>query len=82
MELKELLSKSLCLDLETTPEGKIFKIGGVFQDHNFEKQGRFNLKEALSESINSEPLLPTSLAITSLATICRYWKPLPLNYPC
>lgn len=49
MELKELLSKSLCLDLETTHEGKIFKIGAVFQEHTFEKQGRFNLKEALLE---------------------------------
>jgi len=37
------------LDLETTPEGKIFKIGAVFQDRTFEKQGRFNLKEALAE---------------------------------
>lgn len=49
MELKELLSKSLCLDLETTHGGKIFKIGAVFQEHAFEKQGRFNLKEALTE---------------------------------
>jgi len=49
MELTELLSKSLFLDLETTPEGKIFKIGAVFQDQTFERKGRFNLKEALSD---------------------------------
>src|SRR5210317_1743068 len=49
MTLKELLSKSLLLDLETTLEGKILKIGAVFQDHTFERQGRFNLKEALTE---------------------------------
>jgi ATP-dependent DNA helicase RecQ len=49
MKLQELISKSLLLDLETTLEGKIFKIGAVFQDNAFEKQGRFNLKDALSE---------------------------------
>jgi ATP-dependent DNA helicase RecQ len=49
MKLNELLAKSLYLDLETTHEGKIFKIGAVFQDHTFERQGKFNLKEALSE---------------------------------
>ncbi|MBN1548780.1 MAG: RecQ family ATP-dependent DNA helicase [Syntrophaceae bacterium] len=49
MKLNELLDKSLYLDLETTPEGKIFKIGAVFQDHTFERQGKFNLNDALSE---------------------------------
>jgi ATP-dependent DNA helicase RecQ len=49
MELEQLLQNSLLLDLETTPEGKIFKIGAVFQGQTFEKQGRFKLKEALSE---------------------------------
>ncbi len=49
MKLQELLTNSLLLDLETTLEGKIFKIGAVFQGQTFERQGRFNLKEALSE---------------------------------
>ena len=49
MELTALFSKSLFLDLETTPEGKIFKIGAIFQDQTFERKGRFNLKESLSE---------------------------------
>ena len=49
MKLQELLSKSLLLDLETTLEGKIFKIGAVFQSHTFQKKGRFKLADALSE---------------------------------
>lgn len=49
MDYKELLSKSLCLDLETTPAGKIFKIGAVYQGKTFERQGKFNLREALTE---------------------------------
>ncbi|MGK2905492.1 MAG: RecQ family ATP-dependent DNA helicase [Desulfuromonadales bacterium] len=49
MKIQKILSKSLLLDLETTLEGKIFKIGAVFQGQTFEKQGRFNLKDALSE---------------------------------
>jgi len=49
MEVQALFSKSLCLDLETTPEGKIFKIGAVFKDQTFDRQGRFNLKEAIAE---------------------------------
>jgi len=44
-----ILSQSLCLDLETTPDGKIFKIGAAYQEQIFEKQGKFDLQAALSE---------------------------------
>lgn len=44
-----LTKQCLCLDLETTLEGKILKIGAVFQGHTFARQGRFNLQEALAE---------------------------------
>jgi len=42
-------SNSLLLDLETTLEGKIIKIGAVFQDQTFARQGKFDLKTALTE---------------------------------
>lgn len=48
-EVRHIIDQCLLLDLETTPEGKIFKIGAVFQNRIFEKQARFNLKEALAE---------------------------------
>ncbi|WP_029918042.1 RecQ family ATP-dependent DNA helicase [Pelobacter seleniigenes] len=44
-----LSSESLFLDLETTLEGKIIKIGAVFQGQTFERQGKFDLKAALVE---------------------------------
>lgn len=47
MDFTRFLSSSLCLDLEATPEGKIFKIGAVYQGETFEKQGKFKLDEAL-----------------------------------
>ena len=49
MLFADIIKQALLIDLETRPEGKILKIGAVFQDQTFEKQGRFNLKEALSE---------------------------------
>ena len=47
MEFNRIVSSSLCIDLEATPEGKIFKIGAVYQGETFEKQGKFKLDEAL-----------------------------------
>jgi ATP-dependent DNA helicase RecQ len=49
MDLQSLLSPALCIDLEATPEGKVFKIGAVYQGKTFEKQGKFKLDEALLE---------------------------------
>lgn len=48
LTLPSLLSRSLLLDLETRPGGKILKIGAVFQDQVFEKKGNFNLKDAIA----------------------------------
>jgi ATP-dependent DNA helicase RecQ len=45
----EILDNCLCLDLETTLEGKIIKIGAAFQDQTFERQGQFDLKSALAD---------------------------------
>jgi ATP-dependent DNA helicase RecQ len=47
MECPDLLSLCLSLDLESTPDGKIFRIGATFRGVPFEKKGRFNLKEAI-----------------------------------
>jgi len=43
------LSKYLLLDLETTQQGKILKIGAVFADKIFLKTGHFDLRTALLE---------------------------------
>ena len=47
MDFSELLTACLALDLESTPDSKIFRIGATFQDNTFERKGRFNLKDAL-----------------------------------
>jgi ATP-dependent DNA helicase RecQ len=49
MILNDVLNNSLCVDLETTLDGKIFKIGAVYQEGTFERQGKFNLQTALAE---------------------------------
>ncbi|WP_020677321.1 RecQ family ATP-dependent DNA helicase [Geopsychrobacter electrodiphilus] len=49
INVNSILKKCLCLDLETTLEGKIFKIGAVYQEGTFERQGKFNLQTALAE---------------------------------
>jgi len=49
IDVLNILDKCLCLDLETTHDGKIFKIGAVYQEKTFEKQGKFDLQAALSE---------------------------------
>lgn len=49
MTSTDFLTHCLTLDLESTPEGKIFRIGATYRDHVFERKGRFNLKDALAE---------------------------------
>ena len=49
MAASEILASCLTLDLESTPEGKIFRIGATFRGQTFERKGRFNLKDALSD---------------------------------
>ena len=47
--IDHLTSQCICLDLETTLEGKIFKIGAVYQGTTFERQGTFDLHVSLTE---------------------------------
>ena len=49
MDFSELLTACLTLDLESTPDSKIFRIGATFQGNTFERKGRFNLKDALCD---------------------------------
>ncbi len=49
MDFPYLLSRCLTLDLESTLDGKVFRIGATFRGGTFERKGRFNLKESLSE---------------------------------
>ena len=47
--LKDILSRCLLLDLETGPTGEIHKIGAVYQDRSFRREGRFETHTALAE---------------------------------
>ncbi len=47
--LKDILSRCLLLDLETGPTGEIHKIGAVYRDSTFLRQGRFETATALTE---------------------------------
>jgi ATP-dependent DNA helicase RecQ len=47
--LEEFLERCLLLDLETGPAGAIHKIGAVWREETFLRQGRFELKVALAE---------------------------------
>ena len=49
MTSSDFLTHCLTLDLESTPEEKIFRMGATYRDHVFERKGRFNLKDALAE---------------------------------
>ncbi|HEX7185833.1 MAG TPA: RecQ family ATP-dependent DNA helicase [Thermoanaerobaculia bacterium] len=47
--LPDLLERCLLLDLETGEDDQVLKIGAVFRDRTFERQGGFPLPEALAE---------------------------------
>jgi ATP-dependent DNA helicase RecQ len=47
--LEELLSRCLLLDLETGPDGAIHKIGAVWREETFLRQGRLDTQTALVE---------------------------------
>lgn len=49
MDCDKLRDRCLTLDLEATPQGKIFRIGATFRGQTFERKGSFKLKEALAE---------------------------------
>lgn len=49
MEASEFLARCLTLDLESTPGGKIFRIGAIYKEDCFERKERFNLDQALAE---------------------------------
>lgn len=49
MDTDYFLSSSLFLDLETTPDGRIFKIGTLRGEATFLRQGRFDPRQALRE---------------------------------
>lgn len=45
----DFVSRCLLIDLETTKSRGIHHIGAIFGDQTFERKGRFDLKEALTE---------------------------------
>lgn len=49
MDANDFLSTSLLLDLETTPDGRLFKIGALRGEATFLSQDRFDSRQALRE---------------------------------
>ncbi|WP_146066360.1 RecQ family ATP-dependent DNA helicase [Candidatus Venteria ishoeyi] len=47
MQVTELLQRCLWLDLETDTENTVFKIGAVYRDQVFMRQGHFDLAQAI-----------------------------------
>jgi len=47
--LETLLNRCLLLDLETGPDGAVHKIGAVWGNKTFLRQGRFGTSSALAE---------------------------------
>jgi len=82
MTLDELCGHSLLLDLETRPDGKIFKIGAVFQDQVFEKKGNFNLKDAIDAldrfSVGADYVLGHNLISHDLPLLAKQFPQLDL----